>query len=167
MGLSSDFKLSFDDIEELEALRLEARESRELALMKRVRAILLVGRDGRRRQEAAEICEASVRAVFLWQESYRKHGVEGLRTGVHTGRPSRLSPDELEALASLIEGGPEAAGLDSGRWTSAMVCNEIFTRFGVRYSTSRVRRILHQLGFSVQYPKKNWQRQTSQPRSGG
>ena len=161
MGLSSNFELSMEEIEALESLRAEARERRDIALMRRARAILLIGRDGKRRQEAADICETSLRAVYVWQEEYRRNGIDGLRSGEHPGRPSRLTQEEMESLAELVEGGPEAAGLDTGRWTAAMISDEIFTRFRVRYSASQVRRILHKLGFSVQYPKKNWQRLTS------
>lgn len=161
MGLTSDFELSMDEIEALESLRAEARENRDIALMTRARAILLIGRDGKRRREAADICESSLRAVYVWQEEYRRSGIHGLRSGEHPGRPSRLSQEELESLAKLVEGGPEAAGHDTGRWTSAMICDEVFTRFRVRYSPSQMRRILHSLSFSVQYPKKNWQRLTS------
>ena len=47
-----------------------------------------------------------------------------------------------------------AAGYDSGVWTGPMIGDLIEHRFGVRYHKHNVPRILHELGFSLQRPRK-------------
>lgn len=158
MGRYSNFALTDAEICELEELRASAREVRDIALLKRLRAILLIGRDGLTRHDAAKACEAGLRTVFTWQREFRESGVAGLFTGEHPGRPPNLSDEDMRTLSDIIQEGPDAAGYDTGRWTAALVAEVIFTRFRVRYAPGHVRRILHKLGFSVQYPKKNWQR---------
>lgn len=154
MGRNSEFTLTENEVCEIEELRATAREARDIALLKRTRAILLIGRDGFTRQDAAIACEAGLRTVFTWQREFRKSGVAGLLTGEHPGRPPNLTDADLKTLGDIIEKGPDTAGYDTGRWTAALVAEVIFTRFRVRYATGHVRRLLHKLGFSVQYPKK-------------
>lgn len=136
------------------ALREEAQRSGDLKLDRRARALLLVGRDGLKRREAAKECELSTRTVFRCQEYFGNAGAEGLRAIPQSGRPPRLSTEQRQELATVIEGGPEAAGLDTGIWTSPIIAKLVGTRFGVKLSPQRVRALLHELGFSVQYPKK-------------
>jgi transposase len=93
-------------------------------------------------------------AIYKWMRWYNADGAEGLRTGKAPGPPSRLSKDQLQELAAAIEGGPQAAGYLSGVWTLATVRDWIQRRLGVTYHISHVARLLHQLKFSVQRPRK-------------
>ena len=64
-----------------------------------------------------------------------------------------------------------AYGLDTGIWTSAMITWVIVQEFGVHYHPGHVRKLLHELGFSMQRPRRvlakadpklqdRWHRQT-------
>jgi transposase len=57
-------------------------------------------------------------------------------------------------LTRLVEAGPIAAGFTSGMWTGPMVGQLIRERFGINYHNHTIPRILHELGFSVQRPRK-------------
>lgn len=93
-------------------------------------------------------------SVNRWLQWFNAEGVEGLRTGKAPGRERRLSVEQRDELTSLIESGPEAAGYSSGVWTGPMIGDLIEKRFGVRYHNHHVPRLLHELGFSVQRPRK-------------
>ena len=93
-------------------------------------------------------------SVNRWLQWYEAGGVDGLVTEIPTGRPPRLSTSQLEKLTEVIEGGPIAAGYGSGVWTGPMIGDFIEKRFEVRYHNHHVPRLLHQLGFSVQRPRK-------------
>jgi transposase len=54
----------------------------------------------------------------------------------------------------VIEAGPLAAGFSSGIWTGPVVGQLIRDRYGINYHNHHVPRLLHQLGFSVQRPRK-------------
>lgn len=152
-GRKPDFKLNRTQIKRLEQAREEARIEKDVDWDNRLRAILLVGRDGKTRKEAAEVCEVSERTLYDWQNRFVDGGVAALRRGYSAGRPSRLTAQEREELANLVREGPEAAGLDTGTWNCATIASVVQERFGVSYSASQIRRILKQLKFSYQVPQ--------------
>lgn len=160
MGSRSDFILPPEEIDNLEALRRVARAEKNTAVDRRARLILLLGRDGKTRKEASEIAEISLRTVFLWQRQYRTHGVEALQPRYRQGNPRRLDSEQLQTLGEVIQKGPQAAGYETGAWTSALIADWIRRTYTIPYSAASVRDLLPQLGFSYQFPKKNWQRQT-------
>lgn len=133
--------------------RSRALEAGETKFAIHLRAILLVGKDHYTQESAAKILEVDTNSVTRWVMTYRKHGIEGLKPKNGGGRPSRLTGDQEHRLSKIIENGPEAFGLDTGVWTGPIIRDLIERRFKIKYSVEQARRILHKLGFSVQYPK--------------
>jgi transposase len=81
-----------------------------------------------------------------WNRALSGRGVEALRKRRAPGRPSRLSGDQLAAVAEIYNAGPRAAGFDSDRWTTTRFAEAIFGRFAIRYDPDHVGRIMHRLG---------------------
>jgi transposase len=102
---------------------------------------------------AAEL-RVSRGSVNRWLQWFDADGVKGLRTGKAPGRAHRLDESERSLLTAIIESGPLAAGFSTGVWTGPIIGSLIEKRFGVRYHNHHVPRLLHQLGFSVQRPRK-------------
>jgi transposase len=67
-------------------------------------------------------------------------------------KPSSLSVEQLEELTTILNQGAIAAGYMVDRWTSRIVTDLICKKWNVDYSTSNVRRILNELGFSYHKP---------------
>jgi len=65
-----------------------------------------------------------------------------------------LTDAQRAELTGIVEAGPLAAGYQSGVWTGPMIGDLIQQRFDVRYHNHHIPRLLHQLGFSVQRPRK-------------
>jgi transposase len=93
-------------------------------------------------------------AATKWLAWYEADGVEGLRTRISSGRPPRLTLEQQLELTRIVEAGPVAAGFRSGVWTGALVGEWIREHFGVEYHPHHIPKMLHQLGFSVQRPRK-------------
>lgn len=93
-------------------------------------------------------------SVNRWLQWYETMGVEGLRTASPPGPTPKLNEAQRAELTALVEAGPIAAGYPSGVWTGPMVGDLIEQRFGVRYHKHNVPRLLHELGFSLQRPRK-------------
>ena len=93
-------------------------------------------------------------SVWDWIGWYRREGLSGLHTARAPGSKSRLSEEQRQELLALVVAGPLAAGFHSGMWTCAMVAVLIKSRFGVEYHPQSAARLLHQIGFSVQRPRK-------------
>ena len=110
--------------------------------------------DGRRVVELAKELDVTRGSVNRWLQWYEAQGVDGLVTVIPSGPAPKLTEHKRALLVTIIEAGPLAAGYQAGVWTGPMIGDVIEERFGVRYHNHHVPRLLHQLGFSVQRPRK-------------
>lgn len=110
--------------------------------------------DGRRVVDLAAELDVTRGSVNRWLQWYEAMGIEGLLTATAPGPSRKLTEAQRSELTTLVEAGPLAAGYASGVWTGPMVGDLIENRFGVRYHKHNVPRLLHELGFSVQRPRK-------------
>jgi transposase len=136
----------------LRRARRAARRGGDLALDRRLRAIVLVGHDRLTQESAAQILECTESCITRWVMAYAKGGLVGLVPRKPRGATPRLNEKQLEQLHTVVLHGPEEAGLDTGVWSGPIVQALIAREFGVKLSVSQVRRILHQVGMSVKYP---------------
>jgi len=110
--------------------------------------------EGRRVVDLAAELDVTRGSVNRWRKWYEAMGVEGLLTAAPPGPSRKLAEAQRSQLTALVEAGPLAAGYPSGVWTGPMVGDLIERRFGARYHKHTVPRLLHELGFSVQRPRK-------------
>jgi transposase len=137
----------------LDALVVEAKRVGDLKEWRRGRALQRYLDGDKVIAIAADmaVCRAAVNQWLGW---YEAQGADGLRSRKATGAPPRLSQDQRDELVALIEAGPQAAGYDGGVWTGPRIGHLIQKRFGVRYHNQHIPRLLGQLGFSLQRPRK-------------
>ena len=141
---------------------IEAAEKRgDLDCWRRGRAVLGY-LDRRRVMELADEAGVTRGSVNRWLQWYEALGIEGLRTGIPPGAEPRLTETQRAELTTVVEAGPLAAGYQSGVWTGPMIGDLIEQRFGVRYHNHHIPRLLHQLVFSVQRPRKRLARADAQ-----
>ena len=135
--------------------RFVARADKEGSLDEWRRGRAVLGYiDGKRVVDLAEQLGVTRGSVNRWLAWYDEHGIPGLRTLSPPGLPPKLSPQQSEELAKLIDDGPVAAGYGAGVWTGPMIADLIEDRFKIRFHNHTVPRLLHKLGFSVQRPRK-------------
>jgi putative transposase len=92
----------------------------------------------------------------------RQRWDRGLRTGKAPGAPCRLTIEQLWELTGVVEEGPQVAGFQTGVWTGPMIRDWIESHFKVKYHVQHIPRMLHDLGFSVQRPRKRLARADAQ-----
>ena len=131
----------------------EAEQDGAYRVAKRIHAVVL-NADGRTSGEVAHILKAPRSKVSEWFSNYEAYGVEGLLEGYRSGRPARLNEEQKTTLTDIVESGPVAYGFDCGVWTSPMVGRVIEEEFDVTYHPGHVRKLLHDIGFSVQRPRR-------------
>lgn len=118
------------------------------------RAVLLLA-DGYSMEETSSIVNRPYSTVQQWSRRFRRNGIRGLKPKTATrGRKKKLGSHERLLLDKAIERGPRGAGYNGSVWTSPMVAEYIKKRWGVTYHPGHVRKLLHQLGFSVQFPRE-------------
>jgi len=90
--------------------------------------------------------------VHSWIILWNQHGINALFEGHRSGRPAQLTETDQEKLYDIIESGPVAYGLNTGVWTSPIISHVIYEEFNVKYHPGHVRKMIKNLGFSVQRP---------------
>ena len=142
-----------DEIAKLDALIGEAEARGDLKTWRRGRAVrgYLNGKKVLSLVEDFGVVRAAINQWLRW---YDTMGADGLRARKAPGAAPRLTQDQRDELVALIEAGPQGSGYSGGMWTGPRIGDLIRQRFGVRYHNHHVPRLLHQLGFSVQRPRK-------------
>jgi len=138
-------------IEKLMAVRREAQREKAPRLLLRVQGILL-SLEGLTTGAIADQLKVHRSTVPLWIEHWNSYGEEGLWEGQRSGRPAGLSESQRQTLRDILDSGPVAYGLETGIWTSPLVSQIIRDEFQQDYHPGHVRKLLRQLGYSVQRP---------------
>lgn len=137
----------------IEKVRRDAQRAGDLQTWQRASAVL-AGLDGEQGTVVAGRLGVVPSAVSRWFDAYLAKGLHALHPAKAPGQKRRLTPEQMERLGQLVEGGPEAAGFDCGVWTARMIGALIEEQFGVAYNWKYVPELLHTLGFSVQRPRR-------------
>lgn len=88
--------------------------------------------------------------IYSWVRAFLLDRWASLRRRCSTGRPPKLTPTQKQQLSALVSAGPEAAGYQTGCWSSALLQDLIQRAFGVLYNVHYRAELLGNLGFSSQ-----------------
>lgn len=80
-----------------------------------------------------------------WHRSIVVKGAESLRKRRATGRPSRLTADQVGTIRQMFFEGAAAHGFSTDRWTTGKLAKGIERKFGIRYAQDRVGRLMHKV----------------------
>jgi transposase len=140
-------------LKKLEEFVRERKKTGNLEEWRRGRAVLRYIAGQRVLHIAGEL-DVTRGSVNRWLQWYEADGLDGLLTTKAPGPPRKLTEEQRQELIVLIEAGPIAAGYQSGVWTGPMVGDLIEQRYDVSYHKHNVPKLLHELGFSLQRPRK-------------
>lgn len=104
--------------------------------------------DGMNRIEAARIGGMDRQTLRDWVHRFNEHGLEGLKDVRSKGPEPRLSTEQQQELAQLVETGPDRVVDGVVRWRRIDLQRVIEERFGVSYHERTVGKVLKALGFS-------------------
>lgn len=88
--------------------------------------------------------------AYNWLAAFVQERFESLAYHQPPGRPARLTHTQKRQLFETVKTGPEAAGYETGCWTTCLIQEWIYQQFGVLYSRFYVSELLHNLGLSYQ-----------------
>ncbi|MDP9055216.1 MAG: helix-turn-helix domain-containing protein [Acidobacteriota bacterium] len=84
--------------------------------------------------------------VSRWHRSIVHKGFEGMRRRRATGRPSRLTADQVDGIRQMYFEGAAAHGFPGDRWTTGRLAAAIDKQFGIHYDQDHVGRLMHKFG---------------------
>jgi transposase len=128
--------LSAKQRQEIQQRRRQAGDRR---IFQRLSTLLWID-EGRTREEVAELLGVSSRQVGDWLRIFRNKGLDELCTLHYQGDPGRLRPAQIEQLRQEIATGTFHNAEQVRAW--------IQEQFGVTYSPSGVKDLLHRIGAS-------------------
>ena len=136
----------------LMTLRQQAQTDKAPRVALRIQAVML-SLAKHSISDIARLLQVHRSAAHAWIIAWNQHGITGLYEGQRSGRPAALDEVAAERLRDIVESGPVAYGLQTGVWTSPIIAQIIANEFDVRYHPGHVRKLLGQIGCSVQRPR--------------
>lgn len=124
----------------------------------RMQAIKAV-RQGRPVAEVAETFGVNERSLYRWLARFADGGQQGLQSKPKSGRPAKLTEDELRWIAQTVrDETPQQLKFPYALWTLSLIRELIHRRLGKALSKGAVRRVMKILGFTPQKPLyRAWQ----------
>lgn len=104
--------------------------------------------------EVAAHFRVNPRTLRRWLKRYRDQGEDGLKARHNDSSKSRMSERQKDQLTKILLKGALASGFDTDMWTCPRVTEVVKKEFGISYHHDHIRRILHELGWSVQRPQR-------------
>ena len=139
-------------LKNLMALRQQAQTDKAPRVALRIQGVLL-SLAKHSVSDIARLLHVHRSAAHAWILAWNEHGITGLYEGHRSGRPAALDEGAAERLRDIVESGPVAYGLQTAVWTSPIIAQIIAEEFDVHYHPGHVRKLLGQIGCSVQRPR--------------
>jgi transposase len=127
-------------------LRRLARGSRDAGQSRRLLALAQIY-DGGSRTDAARIGVVGLQTVRDWVLAFNAAGPAGLIDRKAPGHPPKLSQAQRQALAEIVESGPDPDRHGVVRWRRKDLAAWLYQRFRMSLDETTVGRELRKLGF--------------------
>lgn len=98
--------------------------------------------------------EVTPTAVKYWHDSWKKGGVNNLKSKGHPGFPSRLTDKNRKKLKKIILKGAGKYGYSTDLWTLSRIGAVIKKEFKLSYGHTWIWQIVLSLGFTCQKPQR-------------
>lgn len=102
--------------------------------------------EGHSRTQIAKYLKVSRVSVNKWVKTYLEHGVDGLKDKPRSGRPSRLTIEQLNKVKAYVS--DNAVKSEGGRLQGKDIQEYIETTFNVTYQKTNIYHLLHELNLS-------------------
>jgi len=135
-------------MEKLDGRKISAEAMEQI----RIRAVQRV-QQGESPEEVIATLGFSRACIYNWLARYRAGGWHALKSGKQSGRPKKLSGEQIAWLYKTIsDKNPVQLKFSFALWTRNMITRLIRKEFNLKLSETSVGRLLHQMGFSCQKP---------------
>jgi transposase len=95
----------------------------------------------------------SPRSVVNWVRRFDHRGLAGLAEGNHSGRPARLSAEQMEEVRAMIRKPPREVGLPANLWDGKALAQCLQERYQIPLGVRQCQRLFHQLDLRYRLPR--------------
>jgi transposase len=103
--------------------------------------------------EVAKLLGDAPRTVEYWVHEFEEMGLAGLLEGERSGRPRRLSAQQLQEINAVLRHMPREAGLGSNLWDGKTLAAWIEREYRIDLGVRHCQRLFRQLGFRLRKPR--------------
>lgn len=132
--------------------KLYKKEKDSKAKLRLLAAILR--KEGKSLSEISFSTQKPIMTISDWLRKIETDGLRRIYNIKQTGKPSRLSIEQLKKLENILEESPEKQGIPFKMWTTQLAQYVIKKVFGVMYRIRNVLRIVKKLGFCLKVPRQ-------------
>lgn len=104
-------------------------------------------------EQVASTFGDSPRSVVNWVRRFDRHGLAGLAEGNHSGRPARLSAEQMEEVRATLRKAPSEAGLSANLWDGKALAQWLQERYQIRLGVRQCQRLFRQLEMRYRLPR--------------
>jgi transposase len=112
-------------------------------------AALLLTVEGQRPGWITSVLGLNRMSMTRWVHAVNRGGVMALKVKVRPGRPTKLTPQIMRALAQHLEQSPQAFGLFRSQWDGPTMALHVKRHFGVALKVRSAQMWMHQLGYRM------------------
>jgi transposase len=109
---------------------------------------------GWRQVDIANALGVTEGAVSQWMKRAREGGMKALHRRPAPGATSKLTPEQLTELPTVLARGAEAYGFRGNVWTHPRIAAVIKQVFGIKYHDNHIPRLLKKIGWTRQKPRR-------------
>jgi transposase len=146
-------KLEISNAKEVSiAIRNEITRSEESRYDHRLHGLLLVS-EGMSCYDAGNILGEDPRTVERWVKRFNGKGFNALKEGKRSGRPSKLTLQQMSEINSDLRKNPVEFGYDQNLWDGKLLMHHISEKFHVKVGVRSSQMIFHRLEFRRRKPR--------------
>ena len=134
------------------AIRNEIQRSEEARYDHRLHGVLLVCR-GLSCYQVADLLGQHPTTIQRWVRTFETHGFSGLYDRERSGRPRRLTPQQMQTLGHDLRRAPRELGYSQNLWDGTLLSHHLQKRYGVNLGIRQCQRLFRQLGFRLRKPR--------------
>ena len=128
--------------DELKALDILYRTTRDVRLRTRAQMVLLAGEQRMTAPAIAAIVREDDQTVRNWLKRYLAEGIEGLKDRPMPGAPPKITQEYTEQLVAAVRRRPRSLGQPYSMWTLQRLADYLAEQTGIRVSDESIRRQL-------------------------
>jgi transposase len=133
-------------------LQDEIRRSEESRYDHRLHGVLLVAQ-GMSCHQVSDLLGDAPRTVAYWVQRFESDGLTGLTEEERSGRPRRLSQEQIQDIEAALRMRPMDFGLTGNLWDGKTLSEYLKRQWKVSLCTRQCQRLFRQLGFRLRKPR--------------
>jgi transposase len=146
-------KLQIEDADVMRtALQQEIARSEESRYDHRLHGLLLVTA-GQSCRQVAELFGENGTTVQRWVRRFEQGGLEALREGERSGRPSALDAGQWRKLQGDLRKTPRDFGIPATLWDGPLLSEHLRRHYGVPLGVRQCQRLFRRMGFRLRKPR--------------